>query len=154
MGTDEDRFWAHVDRAGDDECWLWRGAPTAAGYGRLSIRGRAHYAHRLSYEWHHAPIPPGRWIQVCHSCDVKLCVNPRHLWLGTAKSNTAEAIERGRFTTGEQNGYSKLTATQVRELRHRYAAGGVTYETLAAQYGVCLAAISHAVNRRTWAHVD
>jgi len=96
------RFWSRVDKT--DGCWLWRPAPrTPNGYGSLRIqRNPVRYvlAHRFSYELHHGPIPEG--ALVCHTCDVKRCVNPAHLYLGDHRTNGRDASERGLLQRGWQ----------------------------------------------------
>ena len=83
--TLEDRFKGYINRT--DSCWLWIGPVTNMGYGVLSD-GRARrglLAHRLAWEYEHGAIPIG--LEVCHVCDVPLCVRPSHLFLGTQSEN-------------------------------------------------------------------
>lgn len=80
-------------------CWLWLSSVDAGGYGRLYATGRGQMlAHRASYESFVGPIPAG--MCVCHKCDVRSCVNPDHLWLGTDADNTADMVRKGRQRRG------------------------------------------------------
>lgn len=86
----------------DDECWIWQGAVGGrkpgrgySGYGKFTVRGRQYDAHRVSWELHNGrPIPHG--YQVMHKCDTPLCVNPRHLGIGTNDDNMADMETKGR----------------------------------------------------------
>lgn len=91
------RFWEHVDRRDEDECWEWKGAHDGRGYGQIAVgAGVAPLkAHRLSWEIHNGRIPDG--LVVCHSCDNPSCVNPAHLSPGTQQENMVQASERGRL---------------------------------------------------------
>jgi hypothetical protein len=81
-----------------DGCWLWKAGRNAKGrYGYLKADGVSISAHRYSYEIHKGEIPDG--LFVCHRCDVTLCVNPYNLFLGTAKQNFDDMIEKGRGST-------------------------------------------------------
>lgn len=81
-------------------CWLWEGSWTSDGYGRIGSgkRGGMLLAHRLSYQTHVGPIPAG--MQVCHQCDTPPCINPGHLFLGTAKDNSDDKWRKGRARPG------------------------------------------------------
>lgn len=100
--TAEQRFWAEVVKAGDDECWLWAGSLNSQGYGQFSNGGIKHRTHTFSYELHHGAIPKeppvgSAYWTVCHACDVRACVNPNHLWLGTQSKNMIDAFQKGRL---------------------------------------------------------
>lgn len=75
-------------------CWLWTGAIRGDGYGNFTYQGRNHGAHRVSWAFHHGPIPEGQ--NVCHKCDTPLCVNPDHLFLGSRSDNMRDMSKKGR----------------------------------------------------------
>ncbi len=113
-----DRFWAKVDRRGPDECWLWTGATNGRNYGKIGL-GRqvdgTELAHRVSWKLHNGPIPEG--MQVCHHCDVRYCVNPRHFFLGTSSDNHQDMVQKDRHTRGERSATAKITEAQAIEIR-------------------------------------
>lgn len=80
-------------------CWVWSGKYFANGYGRIArYLPRAHFhmrAHIAAYQFYKGYIPKG--LFVCHRCDVKGCINPDHLWLGTNKENQDDAVKKGVF---------------------------------------------------------
>lgn len=90
---DVSRFWAKVNRADNDDCWLWAGAKISAGYGHMNLRGQDFMASRLAFYIANKIQPEG---YVCHSCDNPPCVNPAHLWLGTPKDNVVDMVAKGR----------------------------------------------------------
>lgn len=75
-------------------CYLWEGARSESGYGRVYDGSRMWQAHRLVWTQVKGPIPHG--LFVCHKCDTPPCVNPDHLFLGTAKDNNRDMAKKGR----------------------------------------------------------
>lgn len=145
------RFWDRVDRSGGpDACWLWKGSGLATGYGRLRWRGRQVIASRASWEIHYGePIPE----VVCHSCDNPPCVNPKHLFAGTNAINMADAAAKGRTASGQRNGASKLSDSDVLEIRRLRSEAALSYEAIGARFGVSRRLVSMIVRGQRRRHL-
>ena len=88
------RFLKFFDIAGDDECWPWKGSKTRDGYGLFSIDGANQCAHRYQKEMEREERIP-RNLDASHTCDTRLCVNPRHVVVETRKQNVGRIpVER------------------------------------------------------------
>jgi hypothetical protein len=151
-------FWDRVEKGAD--CWLWTGAKNSLGYGHLLYDGRDWYAHRLAWVLVNGPIPEG--MNCLHKCDVPLCVNPAHLFLGSLSDNTQDMMRKGRalFQTnperiayGEADGNSKLTADQVQEIRRLRTEEGLSQRVLGKMFGVSHINIGFIVRGETWQRV-
>lgn len=156
------RFWAKVDKDGPEHpydpwlgnCWMWQGRPRD-GYGIFSVSAPLEHfqkrqikAHRFSWSLVHGPFP--EWCEViCHSCDVRNCVSPTHLFAGTRRTNDADMRAKGRefkdFARhltlearyrGSRHHSSKLNDADVIEMRRQRAEDGISYMELGRRFGV------------------
>ena len=171
-----ERFEAKFTKS-PDGCWLWAACRDSGGYGGFQVDGRLLLSHRVAYELYVGPIPDG--LYVCHTCDVKPCVRPDHLWLGTHDANMADMASKGRAAKGDKNGSriyperrprgeqhythlhpetvrgdkngnAKLSESGVLAIR---AAVGMTQKQIAIQHGVDWTTIGDILRRKTWKHI-
>lgn len=171
--TVEQRFWSKVARGEADECWLWTGAVSSSGYGAFGAYEdcKSYGAHRFSKEMELGSRLP-RHLYACHRCDNKLCVNPAHIFVGTARDNSQDLIQKGlrkaavvrnrrrgdnhpsrlmpeRLVRGALHPNAVLSERSILEIRSsRGSCAG-----LAASYGVSPVTISRIRRRKAWAHV-
>lgn len=165
----KERFWSKVNKLAD--CWLWTDKPAKTGYGQLQARKFSTgplAAHRLSWVIHFGPIPDE--LHVLHDCDVRLCVKPDHLFLGTQQDNNADRQRKGRTASGDRNGsrtrrdrnsfvqnggsglhgeghpQARLTDAEVVAIRELYAQGTIKWH-LARQFNVSATHIARIVNK-------
>ena len=153
-----DAFWSKVNiSSSKKDCWEWTGARKPKGYGNVRINKRYKVAHRVAFELANGEIPAG--YIVCHICDNPSCCNPTHLMLGTARSNAADMLIKGRqkkaegAARGVVNGNSKLNDEDIREIRKLYNGGTHNQYKLAEMFGVSQAAIGSIVRNKTWRHI-
>ena len=136
--TIEQRFWEKVDKSG--ECWLWTGAKTAEGYGAFSVNKKRVYAHRFSYTQHHGEIPAGS--MVLHKCNNPGCVNPSHLYAGSAKDNAVDRSAAGNSVPYKLN---RKLAKRIRSQRPTH-----TISQLANMYNVSACTIVNVIGNRIY----
>jgi len=149
-----DKFWSRVQKT--DTCWLWTGGATRQGYGAFYLAdGSQMLSHRFSYELVHGvgSLPRGRGTKVLrHRCDIRRCVHPEHLVLGTYKENSQDAAVRGRMHPGEKHGNARLTRDAVRKIR-KLREEGVSPSAVAEQFGVDRRYVGQLERRERWAHI-
>lgn len=136
-------------RFGATDCWHWVGTVDSGGYGVLGRRK----AHRVSWELHNGSFQEG--LDVLHHCDNPPCVNPDHLFLGTALDNVADMYVKGRQAPppalrGERNPMARTTHAAVHALRTEWAAGGISQRALAKRHGLSVMAVNRIIRRETW----
>ncbi len=144
----DEKFWDRVDKSG--ECWIWLGNTNATGYGVVKRNGKRLGVHRVSYQMALGAIPDGLWV--LHTCDNPSCVNPSHLFVGTAQDNIRDMVQKDRQAKGERGGTAKLTEAQVIEIRVSYE-NGKTICALAEYFQVWQSTIRRIVRRNSWRHV-
>lgn len=128
-------------------CWIWTGQQHQKdGYGMWKCAGEW-LAHRVSYIVANGAIPDG--LCVCHTCDVRECVNPDHLWAGTNDENMADMKNKGRAVCGERHHSAKLTADNVRDIRD----SDMRPSTAAKKYGISHTAAQRVIDKVTWRHI-
>lgn len=151
MERQTELFWSHVDKSGD--CWEWTLHRDSFGYGGTSWKNRYMTAHVKAWTLTFGPPPEG--MHVCHRCDNPPCCRPDHLFLGTPAENSADMVRKGRSARvrGTAKPGAKLTEDQVREIRRRYEAGGVSTHQLAPEYGVTAMTIWAVVRRKKYTDV-
>ena len=83
-----ERFWAKVDKNGENGCWLWLANKNQTGYGRWrkAYKEKWVFAHRMSFFLTNGELPPIGMV-LDHLCEVKSCVNPKHLDVTTSRTN-------------------------------------------------------------------
>lgn len=158
-----ERFWAKVNKI-EGGCWEWTAYKMRQGYGVLILGSRTdgsrrtELAHRVSYTLAYGDFPEDQVI--CHSCDNPACVRPQHLFIGSQADNMLDMREKGRSTKGRPSHLrgtahplSKLTESEVVEIRRRYASGGVSLATLGKEFGVCPQTVHYIIKRRLWPQV-
>jgi hypothetical protein len=141
------QFWARVAPPNERGCMLWTGR-TRGAYGVFHIQGYNIGAHRYTWEVTNGPIPDG--LLVCHVCDVPLCCNVHHLFLGTYADNSADMVRKGRSRSagrGDDSPLAKLTDVQIAEIRMR-ALAGEQQKSLATEFGVSRALVCRLVRNK------
>lgn len=153
------KFWSKVDKSG--EHWLWLGAKTSKGYGKLRALGhtpnKSGYieAHRFIYIVTYGPIGE---LSILHHCDVPACVKPEHLFTGTQADNIHDMWAKGRASSpptfrGSACNLSKLSEEQAHWI-FKLHAKGKTQKEIALAVGCNQQNVSSILLGKTWSHLN
>jgi hypothetical protein len=158
-GSDADRFWAKVAKAGPDDCWPWLatayapiGATRRACYGMFSAGGKMLKAHRVALVLSGRPLSFGQVAM--HACDNPRCCNPAHLRAGTPSENMADMSAKARHPKpqGSAHHNAKMTEEGAAQLRAAYQQGE-TGAALAKRFGISKSQAFNIIHGRQWRHV-
>lgn len=155
-GTPIERFTKFISPEPNSGCWLWTGNANGAGkwiYGTLSVKRKTIRSHRFAWLFFRGPIPVG--MDVLHKCDVTLCANPDHLFLGTDLDNQRDMIKKGRdskrraLIRGSSNYGAKLAEQQILAI----LSDNRRQKEIASEYGVSKSCIAMIKKKRNWKHI-
>lgn len=136
-------------RIPESGCWIWMSSLNTGGYGKTGLgRGSHLSAHRVSYEQKFGPIPKDKFA--LHTCDIKCCVNPDHIFLGTQKENMADKVNKNRQAKGEKHGMHKLTKEQAIEVK----SGTADAYELANKFDCSVSTIRQIRSGLYWKHLE
>lgn len=142
--SESERLWNSCIPEPNSGCWIWMLSLNHCGYGQVEFRKKKAKAHRASWMANVGPIAAG--VMVLHKCDNRACINPDHLFLGSAKDNTDDMVRKNRAPN------RKLSVDAVREIRERKARGQ-TYASMANEFGVSDGTLRQAGRGTHWSAV-
>lgn len=145
-------FLKRTKRNPNTGCVEWIAGRDYDGYGIAYDGIKSIRAHRFSYALFVGRIPSGKWV--LHHCDNPPCVNPEHLFLGTAKTNAEDCSKKHRRPNynGELNPAAKITRIQALEIRARYkpyVSGSHMYD-LASEFGISATSVHAIIHGDKW----
>lgn len=152
--TTKENFLQRVKKM-DNGCWIWTGYVDEIGYGIIGAQGKNWKTHRLSWFYFNGNIPNGK--KVLHKCDVRNCVNPDHLFLGTQSDNMKDCKNKGRNVSpklkGTENPMSVLTDKQVLEMRKFRKETNLSYSKIGKKFKVSAMTAYRAIVGESWNHI-
>lgn len=134
-------------------CWIWNAGKISTGYGAIYFRGKVRLAHVVSWIVNKGEIS-GRTL-LCHKCDVRDCVNPDHLFIGTWKDNSLDMVKKGRTCHGERASSAKLSEDDIKQIRALHDPqnpNGPSQNQIAEMFGVSKTTVSMIVRGLSWRH--
>lgn len=160
MKTTIERFWSKVDKSPghgpQGDCWLWMGAVNDNDYGKLTANGSSAYrAHRFSYEIANGPLEKA--VCVLHRCDMRRCVRPDHLFVGTRADNNRDTARKGRSRGGQGKGSKHPRAVlneQVVTLIRSLGRLGLSAGKVARILRLNRSTVKNVLYGGAWSHVE
>lgn len=136
----------------DGACLRWTGSHNHKGYGQISVAGAGRSVHRVAYELHVGPIPPG--LEIDHvrarGCRFRDCIEPSHLEPVTHIENIRRTPKRTHCPKGHELTPANVVMTsQGRRCRTCKRAEHMTYM---ARRRRGAAPGAHLDDRRYWGH--
>ena len=128
-------------------CLLWLACCYKTGYGAVRWSSRTQQAHRMAWQATRGPIPDGG--HVLHKCDVRCCINPAHLFLGTNQDNVADMVAKKRHLWGSSQNGAKLTEEKAMAIYLM----PLCHTDIARAFGVSQPTVSMIKAKRTWRHI-
>lgn len=136
-------------------CLLWTAAVARNGYGVASYwrggRQKTEYAHRIAYKLANGSIPTGLYI--CHKCDVRSCINPEHLFAGTAADNTGDMTRKGRHAGLRRKGSAHPRSKINEEAVRRILSAEGTHKEIGKEFGISADNVCLIRGNKAWQHV-
>jgi hypothetical protein len=145
-----DKFWPKVDKAGEAECWEWKGRSNHAGYGTLTWSRKSLLAHRVAFLLTHGPFP--QELLILHSCDNRPCCNPRHLRVGTHQDNAKDMVERDRQSKCEHRPNAKLTNDLVPKIFDARDEG-LSHSQIGRKFGISTSQVTRVLQGNSWSGI-
>lgn len=132
-------------------CWLWTGACGSSGYPQMTVADEKtgkRKTIRLNRYMCAGINDVSPNLSALHKCDVKICVNPDHLYFGDQKQNVRDAIERNRWPDrrGENSKLNKITWEDAELIR----SSSDTNRNLAKKYGISNGRVSDIKTGKSW----
>lgn len=139
--TEKNRFYSKILFPNENGCMIWNGLLTPSGYGLISVNRKNYSAHRYSYEINVGEIPNGMFV--LHKCDVRNCVAPDHLFIGTQKDNMVDMSNKNRayMKKGEDHPNAILKDKDVLEIK-KMLLDGEPQKLIAKSFNVAQSLIS------------
>jgi hypothetical protein len=150
-----DRFIVRVNKDTESGCWEWTG-PTRRNYGHflrwIDEKRTMGKVHRFSYEYfNNVSRESMKGLFVCHTCDNPICVNPAHLFLGTALDNNRDKVKKGRAGFGRNKNHvwlSKDIAMQIRKTKKENP--NLSYKQIGKLFNTSASQICRVINNQIW----